>query len=127
MKYIFPFFLAFFSLFSLKAQFDENYQPLLFEGDIPVHFSQYLKGDLSDGEEMLLEGTEELTRKQQGSFSTLSQYALSQAMRSGSVYLNPEINDYLNRLVDYILRDQPEFREKIHVYGTKILIPKARL
>lgn len=125
MKCTFLFILAFFSLLSLKAQFDENYQPLLFEGDIPAHFTQYLKGDLSDGEENLIEGTEELTSKQRGSFVTFSQYALSQAMRSGSIYLNPEINDYLNRLVDYLLRDQPDFREKIHVYGTKILIPNA--
>ena len=104
MKTLTTFLVVFLGMYSLKAQFEENYRPLEFEGDIPSHFSKYLQGNLSDDYEVP-DGYENLSSKQQGTFRTLTQYALIQAMRSGSVYLNPEINDYLNRLVDYLLKD----------------------
>lgn len=109
---------------SLFAQFDTLYRPLTFEGTVPPHFSQYLTGDQAAGD-AFADGLNSLSEEQRGDFTSLSQHALSQAMRSGSIYLNPEINNYLSKLVDYLLRDQPDLRKSIHIYGTKILIPNA--
>lgn len=122
-QYLFTIVFLFGSLSSLLAQFDKNYQPLMFEGEIPEHFSTYLKGNLTETNPLRNEA--DAYSQKPSSFHTLSQHALSQAMRSGSIYLNPEVNEYLNRLVDYLLKDQADLRAQIHVYGTKILIPNA--
>lgn len=107
---------------SLFAQFEHDYSPLKFEGEIPAHFSAYLQGNFQPLPEQIdIEFDEEI----ESEFGNISQYVLSQSMRSGDVYLNPLINDYLSRLLDYLLREEPELRSQLHIYGTKILQPNA--
>ncbi|MEL6670605.1 MAG: M48 family metallopeptidase [Bacteroidota bacterium] len=109
---------------SAQPNFEKNYTPLKFEGEIPEHFSRYLRGDYQQYLELAAK-SEQLSQDAKKTFNTEAQYALTEAFRTGQVYINPEISDYLNELLDLVLKDQPNLRKELHIYGTAINVPNA--
>lgn len=104
------------------AQFEDNYTPLRFQGQLP---EQLLKSVKDQTEFELASQQDNLNTEEGKEFYTFSNYALAQTLRSGNVHFNDEVTLYLNRLVDYLLRDEPELRASIKIYTTKLLIPNA--
>ena len=113
-------------LFSLPtvglAQFEENYEPILFRGSIPDDILQRTQertmAEIRDDESGL-------TENQQREFYTISNYALRQAFLSGNVYFNDEISEYLSNIVDHLLFQEPELRDKIQIFATRFSTPNA--
>lgn len=106
----------------ILAQFEDNYSPLRFKGALP----EALLRSFKDQTEFELNSQQDNLNTEEGKeFYTFSNYALSQTLRSGNVHFNDEVTFYLNRLVDYLLQDEPELRSSIKVYTTKLLIPNA--
>lgn len=123
MKHILLFLLSIIGYLSpLLAQFEENYTPLHFQGTLP----EALLRSVKDQTQFELDSQRDDLNTEEGKeFYTFSNYALSQTLRSGNVHFNDEVTLYLNRLVDYLLRDEPDLRSSIKVYTTKLLIPNA--
>lgn len=105
-----------------QAQFEENYTPIRLSGQVPKAVRTEV-GDRTDAELALDAGG--LGRRKGKEYYTLSNYALSEALRSGEVYFNDEVSTYLSTIVDTLLREEPELRQKITVYATRISIPNA--
>jgi len=110
------------SWLSGQAQFEETYTPIRLSGQVPKAVRTEV-GDRTDAELALDAGG--LGRRKGKEYYTLSNYALSEALRSGEVYFNDEVSTYLSTIVDTLLRDEPELRPKITVYATRIGIPNA--
>lgn len=58
-------------------------------------------------------------------YIAMSNFALKQAMLSGKVYFNDEFSVYLGKIVDRLLKDEPELRSSIKIYATRLPIPNA--
>lgn len=43
-------------------------------------------------------------------------FGIDEMMRSGTVLYNPEFNDYLERIADVLLKDNPTLRSQVHFY-----------
>ena len=110
------------SWLSGQAQYEQSYTPIRLSGQIPKAVRTEV-AERTDAELALDAGG--LGRSQGKEYYTLSNYALSEALRSGEVYFNDEVSTYLSTIVDTLLRDEPELRAKINVYATRIGIPNA--
>ena len=115
-------FLLFSSHLLALAQFEDNYTPLRFQGELP---EKLLKSVQDQTQAEIASGADDLNEEEGREFYTFSNFALKQTLRSGNVHFHDEVTEYLNRIVDYLLRDEPELRQSINVYTTKLLIPNA--
>lgn len=55
-------------------------------------------------------------RKRQEEFYRYAPLVTDYIYRSGEVYFNNELNDYVNRIAGYLLRDHPELKEELSFY-----------
>ena len=103
--------------------FTHDYEPIRFKGAIP---SVFLENTL---EQTLAEidnrEKDQLSKKQSKSFYTLSNYALNGAFRSGNVYFNDPMTDYVRQVASQALSGDPELLKQIEVYVTKFTVPNA--
>lgn len=103
--------------------FTKDYEPIRFEGTVP---SVFLENTL---EQTLAEidnrDKDQLSKKQSKSFYTLSNYALNGAFRSGNVYFNDPMTDYVRQVTAQALSNSPELLKAVEVYVTKFTVPNA--
>ena len=100
----------------LYGQDFDHYQRLKCSGEIPAEllgstgakYKQRLK-EL----EASLDADEQRAREH---FLLESSFFLDGLLRGGSVLFNDPVSAYLNQIKDYVLKDDPELREKITVY-----------
>ncbi len=108
---------------SLQAQipFEFDYAPLRLTTEIPIEVRNSI-AKISSEEADADVGN--LGRDGER-YYTLSNYALSQAMRSGDIFFDGEVTEYLATIADTLLRNEPELRAQITIYATRISIPNA--
>jgi len=113
------------SLIELKGQgedFSLTYSPIQSTGFIPERALATV-AELTALDVSL--DSSSLSAAQQSDFYALSNYALVEVLRSGYVYFEGPLTDYLEQIVDTLLVDEPELRKRIRVYPTRIGIPNA--
>ncbi|MFN0200969.1 MAG: M48 family metallopeptidase, partial [Bacteroidia bacterium] len=111
------FFLVVCFIFSAtKAQDFDRYQPILCKGLLPKEITTLssAKYEVEMGQE-----TKESKRKDQEAkekFLLYQRYFTDNLLKSGRIIVNPELTDYLNEILDILLKDEPEVRKKIRLY-----------
>ena len=102
-----------------QVDFTYNYTPILSQGKLPAELnqtatvlSQNLVNQLSikDNPEYLI----------QKLFYTSTTFSEDKLLKYGRVLYNTVVNDYLNKICDLLLKNQPEIRKKIVLYPISI-------
>ena len=116
-------FLLFFSVFiSLTAQgIDFNhFTPIQSSGKIPESFLKLSSAKVEEQKATQISGAEnrkDLKAKEQ--FLLQSNFVVDEMLLSGRVLFNDPVGNYVNKVADYILRDQPELRSELQFYAVK--------
>jgi len=109
------------SLFPLLLSAQENgtYTPLRSSGIIPKEFIT-LSSDKFNVAKQKLDATEEKrTRQAKQNFLLESNFLIDQLLASGRVLFNDPVSNYLGRVLDAVLKNDPELRSKIRVYAVR--------
>ncbi|MEL6593775.1 MAG: hypothetical protein AAFQ68_26980, partial [Bacteroidota bacterium] len=111
------------SIFGLNvglAQDLENYEPLKSTGTLPKEFLTTTFEQVEDQQAGISRETRDQTKREDlETFYLETTYALDELLRSGQVLYNDPIGDYVNDVVDEILKDQPALRKKLSVFVVK--------
>ena len=106
----------------LFAQFDKNYTPIVFDGDIP---SIFIENPFENTEKDVANRNKDvLTKAQSEEFYTLTNCNISDLFLSGDVYFNDNLTKYVSEVADKLLRNKIQ-RQDISVYVTKFDLPNA--
>jgi beta-barrel assembly-enhancing protease len=114
------FYFASYSQQNLKV----DYKPLKSQGTLPEIFTKPLKETIAE-EISSLNKIQDSNKSAKSDLFAVSNYSIQWQITSGNTLLNDEITDYLNGIVDIILKSQPEIRKKIHVYTSKSPVVNA--
>lgn len=109
----------------VQAQLSDGYQRLQAVGPIPEDF---LLSTLDKTRRNLGDAAPGRNRKEQAlqsQFYASSSYYLNQLLRSGKVLFNDPVSEYLRELVHYLLREDPDTRDRLRVYAVRSATPNA--
>lgn len=119
MKLFFTLVLSVFTALCGFSQIDfNNYQPLQSEGDIPDDFLFAFKSEATENI-VRLENENRKVYKAKRRFILSSYDMISESLRSGDVLFGDPVTVYLNKVLDEILKDEPEVRSKVRAYVSK--------
>ena len=117
-------FLLFLSSFVISQDFD-HYQPIKARGPIPVDFLGSSTEKFEASLKTIEHNTDSRERQVKERFYLESNFNIDEMLLSGRVLFNDPISNYLNRVADEILKDDPELRQKLRFYVLKSPIPNA--
>jgi hypothetical protein len=100
----------------ISAQFSTDYTPLKSNGALPDEFIKTARA-LSEEELKAVGYGADKTAKEQ--FIVSSNYFLRDLLLSGDVLINDPLGNYVNKVADELLKNDPELRKQIHIYVTK--------
>lgn len=109
----------------VHAQEFDHYQRMRSDGPIPEDFllNSLEKYQLElfnlDGDERRNE------RKAKKEFYVESSYYINQLLLSGRVLFNDPVSEYVGKIADYLLRDQPDLRKQLRFYIVKSPVANA--
>ena len=119
------FFILFLSLGTGCAQTStpidfDHYTPIQFSGTIPENFLQLssakveaqIKDQVSNSENR----KDQIAKEQ---FLLQSNFVIDEMLLSGKVLFNDPVGAYINKIADYVLRDQPQLRSELQFYAVK--------
>lgn len=112
--------------FTCSAQQDlkKNYAPLKSRGELPAVFTQniraVIKQDVTE-----LKKREDENKGLKSTFLTASNYQIERIVRSGNTLINDEITDYLNKIADIVLKDNPGLRKQLNIFTYKSSVVNA--
>ncbi|MFK7926346.1 MAG: M48 family metallopeptidase, partial [Bacteroidia bacterium] len=110
----------------LPAQDLDNYQPLESSGTLPKEFQTATYEQVANQQAGITSETRnETEQKDLEIFYLESNYGLDELLRSGQVLYNDPVGDYVNDVVDEILKDQPAMRKKLSVFVVKSPVANA--
>lgn len=125
MKYIIALIFCLLNFISFSQQnLNVDYKPLKSQGLLPEIFTKSVKETIADEINDLKKEPDSISKIKTNLF-TITNYEIAWQIKSGKILINDEITDYLNTIVDVILKDQPELRKKIHVYTSKSPVVNA--
>lgn len=126
-KSIFLFFLMFLfgNIYSQNIDFDK-YQPIKSNGELPLDFFQRTSHKVEDAINTQVQDSEKRTiRKSKKDFLLMSNYMIDDLLMSGNVLFGDPITEYVNKIADIILKDEPELRKELRFYCLKSNITNA--
>ncbi len=104
---------------SASAQdFSKDYTPVRSGGLLPAAFVQSFSQKVGEDQAKLKDLNPQTLSKKKD-FILASEFSLDRILRGGSVLFNDTISSYLNKVLDVILKDDPEFRKGIHLFVIK--------
>jgi Zn-dependent protease with chaperone function len=98
------------------AQFESDYKPLVSSGTIPAEFLKTAK-EMSERDINSLGDVKYRSHNEE--FLKSNNYYLREILLSGDVLLNDPVSQYVNKVVDQILKDKPAIRSQIKVFVTR--------
>ena len=105
------------SVFSqMDTSYFNSYHQLISVGTVPSYFLESTLDKYNRERAQVNVNQSRQARKAEDDFYLLSNYFGDQLRFSGKVLLNDTIGNYVNRIVDKLLADDPITRAKIHVY-----------
>ncbi|MBL0330280.1 MAG: M48 family metallopeptidase [Bacteroidetes bacterium] len=113
-KIVFAFILLFTG--SVYGQYDSNYMPLTSSGLLPEEFLKTARSISEEDIKTIGYGTDRMAKQQ---FTISSNYFLRDLLLSGDVLINDPLGNYVNKVADELLKNDPELRKQIHIYVTK--------
>ena len=107
------------------AQLPNGQNQLKCRGTIPDDFLTLSSVKYADQVKTEVSGTSKKDRKAQEEFLLKSNFRTDALLKSGRVLFNDEVSNYVNRIADNILRDQPELREQLKFYVVRSPVVNA--
>jgi len=124
MKKLLFLFLLNYTLGNAQQDLKKNYAPLKSKGELPAVFTQNIRNviqqDITE-----LQNKKENNRGLKSTFLTASNYQIERIVRSGNTLINDEITEYLNKITDIILKDNPGLRKQLNVFTLKSSVVNA--
>jgi hypothetical protein len=122
-KFIIPFVML--SGLAISQQnIQENYIPLKSSGQLPDVFTQnirnVIKQDISE-----LNKQKEDNKSLKRTYLTEANYEIEKIVKSGNALVNDEVTNYLNKITDVILLNNPTLRNELHIYTLKSPVVNA--
>lgn len=102
--------------FVVFAQYEKNYSPLKSSGALPEEFLKTARSLSEEDIKTIGYGTDRIAKQQ---FTISSNYFLRDLLLSGDVLINDPLGNYVNKVADELLKNDPELRKQIHIYVTK--------
>jgi Zn-dependent protease with chaperone function len=122
-KYFIPFALFAGTCFS-QQNLKENFIPLKSSGSLPDIFTQNIRNIIKeDITELNKEKTSDKSLKK--TYLTEANYEIEKIVKSGNTLVNDEVTNYLNKVVDVILKNNQTLRNELHVYTLKSPVVNA--
>jgi hypothetical protein len=118
--------LLFLGLNSLVAQQTwDNYQPLVSSGAIPDDFTlAYAEKFAREAQQVDRQGSRK-DQQRQTQFYKQSEYFLNNVLISGDIVFGDTISQFCNRVLDILLKDNPELRQDVRIYVIKSPVVNA--
>ncbi|MES2763538.1 MAG: M48 family metallopeptidase [Bacteroidota bacterium] len=122
-KYLLP--LVLFAGYSFSQQnLKDNYTPLKSSGQLPDVFTQNIRNVIqNDISELNKNG--EKDRSLKSTYLLEANYEIEKIVKSGNALINDEVTNYLNKLADVILKNNPALRNELHIYTLKSPVVNA--
>ncbi|MEI6409790.1 MAG: M48 family metallopeptidase [Bacteroidota bacterium] len=102
------------------AQSTEGYQPLQCSGNIPEEFTtpstEKYKAEIRKIDKKNLKKRD---RKDRKAFALQSNFALDDLLQSGMVLFNDPVSNYLNEMLDQVVKANPQYKKKVHAYALR--------
>lgn len=98
-------------------EFEKNYTPLISKGLLPEIFTKTAtEKTLAEYEKIEKESK---NKKDQKQFYLESNFYLDRVIKSGLILFNDTISQFVNRVLDEILKNKPELRSQLKIYVVK--------
>ena len=124
MKHIL-FSICFFCSVFVFAQPDESLLPLRSSGEIPEEFTISSSAKYEKQRAEIQISDDKQLNQIQDNFYLESNFVLDNFLLSGKVLFNDPISDFVNKVADEILKDDPALRAKLRFYTVKSAFPNA--
>lgn len=100
----------------LPAQDFNRYAPMRSSGEIPAFILTRTSEKYEAERQQLAQEGNRAEQESRDEFLLQSNYTMDAMLLSGKVLFNDPVGQYLNRIKDYLLREQPEARDSIRVF-----------
>ncbi|MGZ4035582.1 MAG: M48 family metallopeptidase [Bacteroidia bacterium] len=100
----------------ISAQYATDYTPLKSSGALPEEFLKTARALSEEDLKTVGYGADHIAKEQ---FIISSNYYLRDLLLSGDVLINDPLGNYVNKVADELLKNDPELRKQIHIYVTK--------
>ena len=104
--------------FAVSQDFNE-YQPLRSSGEIPEAFLVSSSNKYEEASANVSNNENLRNQKIQKNFHLQSNFVLDELLQSGNVIFNDPINEYVKKVADIILKEEPELRAELKFYTIK--------
>lgn len=92
------------------------YKSLRAQGSMPDDFSKSKTDLFLDEQEQISTDQKKSDYESEKDFILYSVFSISKLMKSGSVLYNDELTDYVIKVADKVLHDEPELRQRLRFY-----------
>jgi Zn-dependent protease with chaperone function len=126
MRLIYSLFLVlFFSVAVFSQQnLKENFVPLKSKGTLPSLFTENIKNIVKTDINELNKGKEK-DKALKSVYLTEANYEIEKIVKSGNTLINDDVTNYLNKLADVVLADNPSLRKQLNIYTLKSPVVNA--
>lgn len=122
-KYLFLFAFSAGTCFS-QQNLKTNYTPLKSSGTLPDAFTQNIRNVIKD-DITELNKQRDNDKSLKATYLTEANYEIEKIVKSGNALVNDEVTNYLNKITDVILKNNPTLRKEVHVYTLKSPVVNA--
>jgi hypothetical protein len=103
-------------IFGQQKQNFDNYKTLISKGTMPSDFSTLSYEKIEND---IVSSRTELKGKKEKVFLEGIHYSIDKLLHSGLVVYGDEVSDYVSKLVDHLLKDNPTLRKELRFYTLK--------
>lgn len=113
-------------ILNISAQDFNNYQPLTCSGSLPKDFTDRTSDKVAkDIKENTVNTDSYKAQKSKNTFLLKSNYMLDELLMSGRVLFGDPVSEYVNKVADNLLKDEPKLRKKLRFYCLKSNVTNA--
>ncbi len=126
-KTLFSFYLMFSLSLSFFGQEDiTHFQPLKSKGELPADFTQRTSRKVEEAIDKQISVNDDIhVRRTKENFLRRSNYMVDNLLMSGNVLFGDPVTQYVNKVADQILKDEPELRDELRFYCIKSNVTNA--
>jgi hypothetical protein len=119
------FFVLFVSVQGFSQQnLKENFTPLKSKGTLPSLFTENIRNIVQTDINELNKGKEN-DKALKSVYLTEANYEIEKIVKSGNTLINDDVTNYLNKLADVVLADNPALRKQLNIYTLKSPVVNA--
>ncbi|MBN8691564.1 MAG: M48 family metallopeptidase [Bacteroidetes bacterium] len=97
-----------------NKDFEKNYTPLISKGNLPKELNLIAFEKAKNLTDTL--NPKAQNHKINKDFYTLTTFSEDEILKSGNVLYNTEVNDYINKIADVLLQNEPVLKSKLKFY-----------